>query len=100
MMHGAEHLLEIFYLLLAAQVMAFIFKRLNQPVVIGEVLAGVLVGPALLGLVHEGEILEFLAELGAVFLLFMVGLETRLKDILAVGKEAFLVAVLGWPCPS
>ena len=40
-MHGAEHLLEIFYLLLAAQVMAFIFKRPNQPVVIGEVLAGV-----------------------------------------------------------
>ena len=98
-MHGAEHLLEIFYLLLAAQVMAFIFKRLNQPVVIGEVLAGVLVGPALLGLVHEGEILEFLAELGAVFLLFMVGLETRLKDILAVGKEAFLVAVLGVALP-
>lgn len=98
-MHGAEHLLEIFYLLLAAQLMAFVFKRLNQPVVIGEVLAGVLVGPALLGLVHEGEILEFLAELGAVFLLFMVGLETRLRDILAVGKEAFLVAVLGVALP-
>ncbi|MGQ9736203.1 MAG: cation:proton antiporter [Thermaceae bacterium] len=98
-MHGAEHLLEIFYLTLAAQVMAFLFKRFNQPVVIGEVLAGVLVGPALLGLVHEGEVLEFLAELGAVFLLFMVGLETRLKDILAVGKEAFLVAVLGVAFP-
>ena len=49
-MHGAEHLLEIFYLLLAAQVMAFIFKRLNQPVVIGEVLAGVL-----LSLIHISE---------------------------------------------
>jgi Kef-type K+ transport system membrane component KefB len=98
-MHGAEHILEVFYLLLAAQVMAYVFKRLNQPVVIGEVLAGVLVGPALLGLVHEGEVLEFLAELGAIFLLFMVGLETRLRDILAVGKEAFLVAVLGVAFP-
>ncbi len=98
-MHGAGHLLEVFYLFLAAQVLAYLFRRLNQPTVIGEVLAGVLVGPALLGLVHEGEILEFLAELGAIFLLFMVGLETRLKDILAVGKEAFWVAVLGVAFP-
>ncbi|UZX15483.1 cation:proton antiporter [Thermus sp. PS18] len=98
-MHGAGHILEVFYLILAAQVMAFLFKRLNQPVVIGEVLAGILVGPALLGWVHEGEILEFIAELGAIFLLFMVGLETRLRDILAVGKEAFLVAVLGVAFP-
>lgn len=98
-MHGAGPILEVFYLILAAQVLAFLFKRLKQPVVIGEVLAGILVGPALLGLVHEGEVLEFLAELGAIFLLFMVGLETRLKDILAVGKEAFLVAVLGVAFP-
>lgn len=98
-MHGAGHILEVFYLILAAQLLAFLFRRFNQPVVIGEVLAGVLVGPALLGLVHEGEILEFIAELGAIFLLFMVGLETRLKDILAVGKEAFLVAVLGVAFP-
>jgi Kef-type K+ transport system membrane component KefB len=97
--HGAGHILEVFYLILAAQVMAYLFKRLGQPVVIGEVLAGILVGPALLGWVHEGEVLEFLAELGAIFLLFMVGLETRLKDILAVGKEAFLVAVLGVALP-
>ncbi|AFV75761.1 Kef-type K+ transport system, membrane component [Thermus oshimai JL-2] len=98
-MHGAGHILEVFYLLLAAQLMAYLFRRLGQPVVIGEVLAGILVGPALLGWVHEGEILEFLAELGAIFLLFMVGLETRLRDILAVGKEAFLVAVLGVAFP-
>lgn len=94
-MHGIGHLVEVFLLLLAAQLVGWLFARLKQPVVIGEVLAGVLVGPALLGLVHDGEILEFLAELGAIFLLFMVGLETRLRDILAVGKEAFLVAVLG-----
>ncbi len=98
-MHGIGHLVEVFFLLLAAQLVGWLFARLKQPVVIGEVLAGVLVGPALLGLVHDGEILEFLAELGAIFLLFMVGLETRLRDILAVGKEAFLVAVLGVALP-
>ncbi|GIW26177.1 cation:proton antiporter [Meiothermus sp.] len=94
-MHGIGHLVEVFFLLLAAQLVGWLFARFKQPVVIGEVLAGLLVGPALLGLVHDGEILEFLAELGAIFLLFMVGLETRLRDILAVGKEAFLVALLG-----
>ncbi len=94
-MHGVGHLIEVFFLLLAAQLVGWLFARLKQPVVIGEVLAGLLVGPAVLGLVHGGEILEFMAELGAIFLLFMVGLETRLRDILAVGKEAFLVAVLG-----
>lgn len=94
-MHGAGPLLEVFFLLLAAQLVGWLFARFKQPVVIGEVLAGLLVGPAVLGLVHNGEILEFLAELGAIFLLFMVGLETRLRDILAVGREAFLVAVLG-----
>jgi len=98
-MHGAGHILEVFYLLLSAQVLAYLFQRFRQPVVIGEVLSGILVGPALLGLVHEGEVLEFLAELGAILLLFMVGLETRLKDILAVGKEAFLVGVLGVAFP-
>jgi len=49
------HLLEIFYLLLAAQVLGWVFKTLKQPVVIGEVLAGVLMGPAILGWVHQGE---------------------------------------------
>lgn len=94
-MQGMGSLVEVFFLLLAAQLAGWLFARLKQPVVIGEVLAGLLVGPAVLGLVHDGEILEFLAELGAIFLLFMVGLETRLRDILAVGKEAFLVAALG-----
>jgi Kef-type K+ transport system membrane component KefB len=88
-------LLELFYLLLAAKLTGWLFKKAKQPAVIGEVVAGVIVGPALLGLVHEGEILDFIAELGAIFLLFLVGLETRLEDILGVGKEAFFVGVLG-----
>lgn len=88
-------LVELFYLLLAAQLVGWIFEKLKQPAVIGEVLAGVIVGPALLGIVHEGEILDFISELGAIFLLFLVGVETRLGDILGVGKEAVLVAVIG-----
>ncbi len=89
------HLFEIFILVLATQIMGWVFQKMKQPAVIGELLAGVLVGPALLGWAPEGSLLEFIAELGAIFLLFMVGLETRLEDIIKVGKEAFIVAVLG-----
>lgn len=99
--HGAltTHLFEIFVLILATQVVGWLFQRMNQPAVIGELLAGVIVGPALLGWVAEGDLLAFIAELGAIFLLFMVGLETRMQDILRVGKEAFVVAVLGAVLP-
>ncbi|RTI00657.1 sodium:proton antiporter, partial [Thermus scotoductus] len=48
-MEGAGHNMGGFFVILAAQVRAWLFERLNQPVVIGEVLAGILVGPALLG---------------------------------------------------
>jgi len=89
------HLFEIFILILATQIVGWFFQRIKQPAVIGELLAGVLVGPALLGWVPEGSLIEFISELGAIFLLFMVGLETRLEDIIKVGKEAFIVAVVG-----
>ena len=98
-MHGTQHLLEIFFLLAAAQLSGRLFQRFGQPAVIGQLLAGIVVGPSLLGLAHEGEILAFLAELGAIFLLFMVGLEVRLRDILSVGKEAFAVAIIGVSFP-
>ncbi len=91
----AQLLFELFVLVLAVQFMGWLFRRFGQPAVIGELVAGVIIGPSILGLVHEGHTLEFIAEVGAIFLLFMVGLETRLKDVLAVGKEAFLVAFVG-----
>ncbi len=91
----AQLLLELSVLVVAVQLMGWLFRRFGQPAVIGELVAGVIIGPSLLGWVHEGHTLEFIAEVGAIFLLFMVGLETRLKDVLAVGKEAFLVAFVG-----
>ena len=73
-MHGMGHLVEVFFLLLAAQLVGWLFARLKQPVVIGEVLWGLVVWGALLGLVDDGEIMEIQGELVAIFLLFMVGL--------------------------
>jgi Kef-type K+ transport system membrane component KefB len=95
----AETLVDLFVILLAAKVGDEICRRIDQPAIIGEILAGVLVGPAVLGWVEVGETVEVFGELGAVFLLFWVGLETRLDDLRAVGRVAGLVGVLGVAFP-
>ncbi|HEX2126346.1 MAG TPA: cation:proton antiporter [Thermoleophilaceae bacterium] len=91
----ADALVALFVVLLAAKVGDEIFKRIGQPALVGEILAGVVIGPSLLGLVEPTETLEVFAELGVVFLLFWVGLETRLSEMRAVGATAARVGVLG-----
>lgn len=86
-------------MLVAAKLMAELFERLRQPAVAGEILAGVVVGPSLLGWAAPSETTSLLAEIGVIFLLFNVGLETKPAAIFKVGKHAALVAVLGVACP-
>jgi Kef-type K+ transport system membrane component KefB len=90
-----EALTALFVVLLAAKLGDELFKRLGQPGIIGEVLAGVLVGPSVLALVEPEGAVELFAELGIVFLLFWVGLHTRLSDIREVGGLALRVGMLG-----
>lgn len=70
-------------------------RALKMPSVIGELLAGVALGPSLFGLVHPGPVTSTLAAIGAVVLLFTVGLETPLSSMIKVGKTGFVVALLG-----
>ncbi|HWI09140.1 MAG TPA: cation:proton antiporter, partial [Solirubrobacteraceae bacterium] len=95
----ADVLTDLFVVLLAAKLGDELFRRLRQPTMIGEILAGLLVGPAVLGFVEPGEVLEVFAELGVVFLLFWVGLETRLSDLRDVGSTALAVGILGVAIP-
>jgi Kef-type K+ transport system membrane component KefB len=88
-------LLSLFVMLVAAKIIAEVFERLRQPSVVGEILAGVIIGPSVLGWVAPGEIIDTLAEIGVIFLLFTVGLETKPAAIFRVGKRAVIVAVLG-----
>jgi len=92
-------LLTLFLMLAAARVLAEIFERLQQPSVVGEILAGVIIGPGVLGWVAPSEITDTLAEIGVIFLLFTVGLETKPASIFHVGKRAVIVAVLGVVTP-
>ena len=108
-------LIDLFLVFLAAKLAAELFERIHQPPVIGELLAGVLIGPYALGLIGTPDlglveafhgdavaaqeavdlVYHLIAELGIVVLLFFVGLETRFADILRVGRRAGVVAVLG-----
>ena len=80
---------------LAAKVAGEAMERVGQTAVLGELLAGVLIGPGVLGLVHESPALHALAELGVLILLFEVGLESDLGELLRAGLQATLVALVG-----
>jgi Kef-type K+ transport system membrane component KefB len=95
----AGALVDLFVVLLAAKLGDELFKRLGQPAIVGEILAGVVIGSSVLGLVEPTETLEVFAELGVVFLLFWVGLETRISELAEVGATAALVGVLGFVLP-
>jgi Kef-type K+ transport system membrane component KefB len=84
---------------LSAKLAGEAFGRLGQTTVLGELLAGVLIGPGVLGLVHESATLHLLAEVGVVILLFEIGLESDLDELLRAGPQATLVAVVGIVCP-
>jgi len=99
MEHSGRVLLELFLMFAAGKLLAEIFERLRQPGVLGELLAGVLLGPSLLNLVHPNELTLGIAEIGAVFLLFTVGLETKPRDLLEVGWTAIAVGVSGVVVP-
>ncbi len=91
----ATILADLAIVLLAAKLGDELFKRINQPAIIGEILAGLLVGPAVIGLVEPSETLTVFAELGVVFLLFWVGLETRVSEMREVGSTAASVGFSG-----
>ena len=104
MHHASDILLTLFIVFVAAQVGGEVAQRLRLPGVVGEIAAGCVVGPSLLGWITPEQVatgtpLDVLAEVGVVLLLFSVGLETRLEDLKKVGKAAFLVGVIGVVVP-
>ena len=82
-----------------AKLGAELAERLKQPGIVGEILAGVLIGPSVLGWVHPSELLKTLADLGVMFLLFRVGLEVKASELLRLGGRATLVAFCGVVVP-
>ena len=103
-----ETIIGIGILLFAAKLMAELFLRLKLPIVLGELLAGMIVGPFALGqffildgkqLLHINEEIKILGEMGAIVILFMAGLEMTPKEFLKGGKASFTVGTLGVVVP-
>ena len=83
----------------SAKILDELFERFHQPGIVGQILAGVVIGPSVLGWMGPNDFLTALAELGVMFLLFRVGLEVRASDLMKVGPIATWVAVLGVALP-
>ena len=96
---GTDLLLTLFLIFVSAKLLAEIFQRFNQPGLVGEILAGVFIGPGLLAWVHPSEVTTALAELGVMFLLFNVGLEVKPRELFEVGGTAVAVGVFGVVLP-
>jgi Kef-type K+ transport system membrane component KefB len=87
-------------MLVAAKSLGFLAQRIGQPAVIGELIAGVLLGVSAFELVPvHSELFEFLSEMGVVVLLFEIGLETDLRQLLRVGGTSTMVAIVGVVLP-
>lgn len=91
--------LQLLAILLTARFLAEVAARLKLPLVIGELIAGVILGPSLLGWLQPNEVLKLLAEIGIILLLFQVGLETDMRRLVNTGQKSLVVAVGGFFVP-
>ena len=82
-------------IMVAAKIMGLAVRKLNVPQVVGEILAGLIIGPSVLGFVQQSDFLSQMAEIGVILLMFSAGLGTNLRDMAKTGLTAFLVACMG-----
>jgi len=99
--HSFPHLLAVLVaLLLLAKLLGVLAQKIGQPAVVGELIAGVLLGKSVLGLLDPADpVILALSELGVLVLLFEIGLHTDLKSLMKVGSEALIVALVGVALP-
>ena len=89
----------LFIILLATLIGGQLSSRLNLPAVIGELLAGIIVGPAVLNIVQPNDMIKIFSDLGVILLMFLAGLESDLKILVKLLRPSFLVAVCGMIIP-
>lgn len=94
-MESFELFKDLAIIVVFAKVFGIIARKLKAPQVVGEIIAGLLIGPSVLGLVQQTDFLMQMAEIGVVLLMFSAGLETNIKDLLKTGPIALLIACSG-----
>ena len=90
-----HYLFELALILLSTKVLGILTKRFALPQVVGALLAGLVMGPAMLNILQETTLLDQLAELGVIVLMFNAGLETDLGELKKAGRSAFIIALVG-----
>lgn len=91
--------LDLAIILITAKLFGILARKVKAPQVVGEILAGLLIGPSVLGLVDSSDFLVSMAEIGVVLLMFSAGLETNLKQLAKTGPVATLIAMAGVAVP-
>ncbi len=94
-MQTYQILRDLAIIVIAAKLLGLVARKLKAPQVVGEILAGVLVGPSLLGWVNQTDFISYMAEIGVILLMFSAGLGTDLKQLIKTGVQATLVACFG-----
>ena len=88
-------LLYVAIILLSTKVLGLITRRFKMPQVVGALLAGLILGPAVLNILHEDIFITQVSELGVIVLMFTAGMETDIKELKKSGKASFVIALLG-----
>ncbi|WMJ80135.1 cation:proton antiporter [Clostridium sp. MB40-C1] len=94
-MLSIHFLLDLAIILLSTKILGLFTRRIKMPQVVGALLAGIILGPSFLGIVHETDFISKMAELGVIVLMFQAGLETDFKELKKCGKASFVIALIG-----
>ena len=95
----AEFFLAVFLMLLVARAFGEVLQRVKQPTLVGELLAGVLIGPSILNVVQPTADLTLVANVSLFFIMFLTGLRLHTKDIVEAGRKVTVVSVLAFAVP-
>ena len=88
-------LFDIALILISTKLLGLVTKRFRMPQVVGALLAGLILGPALLNILKETDLISQMSELGVIVLMFTAGLETNIQDLKKSGKASMIIATLG-----
>ena len=94
-MESYRYLLDLALILLFTKGLGLLTRRVQMPQVVGALLAGLILGPAMLGFMKETAFISEVAELGVIVLMFCAGMETDIQELKASGKASFVIALIG-----